>query len=73
MSRTWASREELLTERERNIVYIRFETDRLRYMEERLREINVNLKMRVKDAQNKLRKTESEAKNLNDLESIRQA
>ena len=67
MSRTWASREELLTERERNIVYIRFETDRLRYMEERLREINVNLKMRVKDAQNKLRKTESEAKNLNDL------
>lgn len=59
MSRTWANREELLTQREQNIVYIRFETDRLRYMEERLREINVNLKMRVKDAQNKLRKTES--------------
>lgn len=42
-------------------------------MQENLKEINVNLKMRVKDAQNQVKKSQTEAKTLNEIASIRQA
>ena len=37
MSRTWVDREELLQQRLENIKYIRFETDKMKYMQQRLR------------------------------------
>lgn len=56
--KTWIHRYELLNQREQNLEYIRYETDRLKYMQERLKEINILMKKRVKDAQNKLKSSE---------------
>ena len=66
-------RYELLNEREENIVYIRYESDRLKLMQQRLKEINVIMRKRVTDAQNQLKVSENEAQVLNEMEGIKQA
>ena len=63
---------ELLKQREENIVYIRYESDRLKFMQQRLRDINNLMKIRVKLAQKTLKSAETEAKILNDKESMSQ-
>lgn len=50
---------ELLNEREDNIIYIRYESDRLKYMQQRLKEINNIMRKRVKDAQTQLKVSEN--------------
>jgi hypothetical protein len=40
------------------LVYIRYETDRLRFMQDRLKEINILLKKKVKEAQEQQRVSE---------------
>jgi hypothetical protein len=62
----------LLNQREENLEYIRYETDRLKFMQERLKEINILMRKRVKDAHNKLKSSENEVKTLNEIEGIRQ-
>lgn len=70
--KTWIHRYELLDQRHHNLEHIRYETDRLRFMQERLKDINILMRKRVKDAQNALRAAEQEAKTMNELEAIRQ-
>ena len=41
-------------------------------MQERLKDINILMKKRVKDAHNKLKSSEQEARTLNEIEGIRQ-
>lgn len=53
-------------------MYIRYETDRLKFMQDRLKEINILLKKKVKDAQDHLRLSSHEANILNEIEGIRQ-
>lgn len=59
LSRSWIHRYELLNQREENLVYIRYESDRLKFMQERLKEINMVMRKRVKDAQNMLKTSEN--------------
>ena len=49
------ARRELLKQREENILYIRYESERLRFMQQRLRDINNLMKIRVKHAQKTLK------------------
>jgi hypothetical protein len=52
--------------------YIRYETDRLKFMQQRLKDINIIMRKRVKDAQNALKNAENESKTMNEIEGIRQ-
>lgn len=63
--KTWIHRYELLDQRHENLEYIRYETDRLRFMQQRLKDINILMRKRVKDAQNSLRSAENAAKTMN--------
>ena len=55
LSSNQLARRELLKQREENILYIRHESERLRFMQQRLRDINNLMKIRVKHAQKTLK------------------
>ena len=55
LSSNQLARRELLKQREENILYIRYESERLRFMQQRLRDINNLMKIRVKHAQKTLK------------------
>jgi hypothetical protein len=52
--------------------YIKYETDRLKFMQQKLKDINIIMRKRVKDAQNALKNAENESKTMNEIEGIRQ-
>ena len=55
LSSNQLAKRELLKQREENILYIRYESERLRFMQQRLRDINNLMKIRVKHAQKTLK------------------